>query len=165
MKSNVEFSKQPFKKLSRKYTKFNKKDVLEITNRAEQSPVEKRKMSKASEIVSSEDTPKSSVLYAGTNKRNSVVFQLMEEECPPHSHVGARGARPSIFSIFSHVASRSHRPSIFSRLSDFSMVSLASYSTWNYKKIFLLLFGSFLIFFIFCVLLVAFLPQIAKVVK
>ena len=160
-----------FKKLSPKYTKYNKKEVLEINELSMKSPVEKRKMSKVSELqmISDQDTLKSNITAAGQGKRPSVVFNLMEEGkekvfgefLPPSSYqqtrriseFGARGPRPSIFSTFSMVASRRHRPSVFSRLSDFSIGSFNSNYSWNYKKIFVLFFASFSFFIIITLLL------------
>ena len=131
-------------------------------------------------MMSEQDSLKSNMAMSGTNKRTSVVFNLMEEgnsdvhgndECPPRpahhfmrriSEFGARGHRPSIFSIFSQVASRSHRPSIFSRLSDFSVGSFSSNYSWNYRKIFLLIFISFSFFIIVSFLLVVFWPTFER---
>ena len=156
LKTNNENTKEPLSQLSRKYTKYNKKDVLELASRVEQSPVEKRKMSK----VCDSDTPKFSSVM--NSKRNSVVFQLFEDsqDCPSHSHVISHGPRPSIFSVFSQIASRSHRPSIFSRLSDFSIVSLSQYYTWNYKKIGIFIMICILVFLMLCGLLLAYWPKL-----
>ena len=177
IKTSTEFTKLPFKKLSHKYIK---KDVMELSELSTMSPVEKRKMSKATEMMSEQDSLKSNMAMAGTNKRTSVVFNLMEdgnsdvhenENFPPRlahhimrriSEFGARGHRPSIFSLFSQVASRSNRPSIFSRLSDFSVGSFSSNYSWNYRKIFLLVFLSFSFFIIVSFLLVVFWPTIER---
>ena len=104
-----------------------KEDVLELASRVGQSSVEKQKMLK----VCDSDTPKFSSVTNMNNKRNSVVFQLFEDsqDCPSHSHLVARGPRPSIFSVFSQLSSRSYRSSIF------SSVSLSQYYTRNHKKI------------------------------
>ena len=156
LKTKKENIKEPFSQLSRKYTKYNKKNVLELTSRVKQSPVEKRKMSE----VCDSDAPKLTSVM--NSKRNSVVFQLFEDsqDCPSHSHVVARGPRPSIFSLFSQIASRSHRPSIFSRLSDFSIVSLSQYYTWNYKKIGIFIMICILVFLMLCGLLLAYWPKL-----
>ena len=179
MKTSTEITKLPFKKLSQKYTKYNKKDILEMTELSTMSPVEKRKMSKASEMIVEHDTLKSSIATGGQNKRASVVFKMMEEgkedvkgdeddEFPPRpshhcirriSEFGACGPRPSIFSVFSQVASRSHRPSIFSRLSDFSLGSFSSNYSWNFRKMFVLIFVIFSFFIIVSFLLVLFWPK------
>ena len=181
-KTSSEFTKLPFKKLSPKFKKYNKKEVLEITELSTMSPVEKRKISKASEFqkISEQDCPKSSKISVGQGKRPSVVFNLMgegkgevygkeDDDFPPRpsyhvtrriSEFGARGPRPSIFSVFSQVASRSHRPSIFSRLSDFSIGSFTSNYSWNYRKVFGLVFASFSFFIIVTLLLVFIWPKL-----
>ena len=163
-------------KLSPKYIKYNKKDIMELSELSPMSPVEKRKMSKATDMMLEQDSMKSNMAMAGTNKRTSVVFNLMEEgnsdvreneDFPPRpahhfmrriSEFGACGPRPSIFSVFSQVASRSNRPSIFSRLSDFSVGSFSSNYSWNYRKIFLLVFISFSFFITVSFLLLVFWP-------
>ena len=181
-KTSSEFTKLPFKKLSPKFKKYNKKEVLEITELSTMSPVEKRKISKASEFqkISDQDCQKSSKTAVGQGKRPSVVFNLMgegkgenygkeDDDFPPRpsyhvtrriSEFGARGPRPSIFSVFSQVASRSHRPSIFSRLSDFSIGSFTSNYSWNYRKVFGLVFASFSFFIIVTLLLVFIWPKL-----
>jgi hypothetical protein len=66
-------------KLSPKYIKYNKKDIMELSELSPMSPVEKRKMSKATDMMLEQYSMKSNMAMAGTNKRTSVVFNLMEE--------------------------------------------------------------------------------------
>ena len=167
-----ELSKVHFKKLSPKFKKNKKKEGFENPDISMiMSPVIKRKMSRAHEVLVENENIKPNM-----GKRASVVFNVRDELCNGDdmqdntaklehhvtrrsSHLALHGHRPSIFSMFSQVAGRSHRPSIFSYLSDFSISSLGSHYAWNFRRIFLLVSFSITFLVIVTMILIYFWPR------
>ena len=167
-----EHSKVHYKKCSPKFKKNVMKDGYEHPDMSMMmSPVVKRKMSKANDVLVENESVKSNM-----GKRTSVVFNLIEEgkitteveddisriaQNNPrrNSQFAIGGHRPSIFSVFSQVAGRSHRPSIFSRLSDFSIGSLRINYSWNFSRIFMVMFLSCSFFILVTFLLIFFWPK------
>ena len=174
LRTASDLSKVHYKKFSPKFKKNGSKDNCEhqdMSMTMMMSPVVKRKMSKAHNVLLEQESIKPDM-----RKRTSVVFNLMEEgkvtteveenssrialNNPRRISQNALGGhRPSIFSVFSQVAGRSHRPSIFSRLSDFSIGSLGIDSSWNFRRIFLVMFLSCSFFILATILLIFFWPK------